>query len=127
MYEYEELRTYLVDPHKQTLIDLQYFIVKLKATGHESLILMDANQAKEQAYNQQTHNIKFVTKKGFHVDGTIDGSLQTFMQNCGLTNILRQMHEGVAPNTHAWGSVQMDFPLLTSGLVELVLDVGLLN
>jgi hypothetical protein len=34
-----------VDPHKQTLIDLQYFIEKLKATGHEVLISMDANQA----------------------------------------------------------------------------------
>jgi hypothetical protein len=37
-----------VDPHKQTLIDLQYFIEKLNATGHEVLILMDANQAEEQ-------------------------------------------------------------------------------
>jgi cytoskeletal protein CcmA (bactofilin family) len=88
---------------------------------------MDANQAEEQAYQQQTHNIKLVMKKGFHVDGTIDGSLQTFMQNCGVTNILRQMHECVVPNTHAQGSVQIDFLLLTSGLVEHVLDVGLLN
>jgi hypothetical protein len=68
-----------------------------------------------------------VTKKGFHVDGTIDGSLQSCMQNCGLVNILRHMHEGVVPNTHARGSVQIDFPLLTSGLAEHVLDVGLLN
>jgi hypothetical protein len=37
---------------------------------------MDANQAEEQAYQQQTHNVKLVTKKGFHVDGTIDGSLK---------------------------------------------------
>jgi hypothetical protein len=49
------------------------------------------------------------------------------MLNCGLTNILRQMNDGVVPNTHAHGSVQIDFPLLTSGLVERVLDVGLLN
>jgi hypothetical protein len=32
MYEDEELRPYLVDPHKQTFIDLQYFVEKLKAT-----------------------------------------------------------------------------------------------
>jgi hypothetical protein len=38
MYEDEELRPYLVDPHKQTSIDLQYFIEKLKVTGHEALI-----------------------------------------------------------------------------------------
>jgi hypothetical protein len=127
MYEDEDLQPYLVDPHKQTLIDLQYFVEKLKATGQEALILMDDNQSEEQAYQQQTHNIKLVTKKGLHVDGTIDGSLQTLMRYCGLTNILRQLHEGVVPNTRARGSVQIDFPLLTSGLVDHVLDVGLLN
>jgi hypothetical protein len=121
------LRPYLVDPHKQTLIDLQYFVEKLKATRHKALILMDANQAEEQSYQQHTNSIKLVMKKGFHVDGTIDGSLQNFMQNCGLINILRQMHEGVVPNTHARVSVQIDFPFLTSGLVDHVLDVGMLN
>jgi hypothetical protein len=45
MYEDEELRPYLVDPHEQTLDYLQYFVEKLKANGHEVLILMDANQA----------------------------------------------------------------------------------
>jgi hypothetical protein len=45
MYEDEELRTYLVDPHKKTLIDLQYHVEKLKADGHEVLILIDTNQA----------------------------------------------------------------------------------
>jgi hypothetical protein len=74
MYEDEELRPYLVDPHKQTLIDLQYFLEKLKAKDHEVLILMDANQAEEQTYQSQAHNTKLVTKKGFHDDGTIDGS-----------------------------------------------------
>jgi hypothetical protein len=62
---------------------------------------MDANQAEERAYHQQPHNIKLVTKKGFHVDGTIDGSLQTFMQNIGLTNILRQCMKASYPtNIH---------------------------
>jgi hypothetical protein len=88
---------------------------------------MDANQVKKQTYQQQTHNIKLVMKKGFHVDETIDGSLQRFMRNCVLVNILRQIHEGVVHNTHARGSVQIDFPLLTSGMAEHVIDVGLLN
>jgi hypothetical protein len=88
---------------------------------------MDANQAEEQAYQQQTHNIKLVTKKGFHADGTIDGFLQNFMRNCGLTNILRRMHECVVPNTNARGSVQIDFPLLTSGMVDYLLGVGVFN
>jgi hypothetical protein len=37
------------------------------------------------------------------------------------------MHESVVPNTHARGSVQIDFPLITVGIAEHVLDVGLLN
>jgi hypothetical protein len=116
-----------VDPHKQTLIDLQYHIEKLKADGHEVLIFMDANQAEEQVYQAQTHTEKFVTQKGFHVDGSIDRSLQSFIQNCGLNNVLRLMYECVVPNTQARGSAQIDFPLITAGLDEHVLDVGLLD
>jgi hypothetical protein len=37
------------------------------------------------------------------------------------------MHEGVVPNTHARGSAQIDFPLITSGLDEHVIDVGVLD
>jgi hypothetical protein len=118
MYEDEELRPYLVDPPKQTLIDLQYHVEKLKTDGHEILIFMDANQTEEQVYQTPTHNEKFVTKKG---------SLQSFIQNCGLINVLRQMHEGVVPHTNARRSAQTDFLLITSGLDDHVVDVGLLD
>jgi hypothetical protein len=126
MYEDEELRPYIVDPHKQTLIDLQYHVEKLKADGHEVLLFMDANQA-EQVYQAQTHNEKFVTQKGFHVDGSIYGSLQIFIQNSELINVFRRMYKGVVPNTHARGSAQIDFPLITAGLDEHVIDVELLH
>jgi hypothetical protein len=116
-----------VDPRKQTLIDLQYHVEKLKTDGNEVIIFIDANQAEEQVYQAPTHNEKFVTQKGFHVDGSIDGSLKSFIQNCGLINVLRRMNEGVVPITHARGSSQIDFPLITSGLSEHVVDVGLLD
>jgi hypothetical protein len=79
MYEDEELRPYLVDPHKQTLIYLQYRVEKPKTDGHEVLIFVDANQSEEQVYQAPTHNEKSVTQKGFHVDGSIDSSLQSFI------------------------------------------------
>jgi hypothetical protein len=126
MYEDEELRTYLVDPHKQTLIDLQYHVEKLKADGHEIVILMDANQAEEQVYQAHTYNEKCVTQKGFHVDGSIDGYIISFIQNCGLINVLRRIYEGVVPNTHARGSVQIYFALITDRIDEHIIDVGLL-
>jgi hypothetical protein len=56
MYEDEEVRPYIVDPHKQTLTDLKYHVKKLKRDGHEVLIFMDANQAEEQVYQAPTHN-----------------------------------------------------------------------
>jgi hypothetical protein len=37
------------------------------------------------------------------------------------------MYEVVFPNTHARGSAQRDFPLITAGLDEHVVDVGLLD
>jgi hypothetical protein len=69
MYEDEELRPYIVDPHKQTLIDLHYHVKKLKTDSHEVLIFMDANQVEEQVYQAPTHNEKFIIQKGFNVDG----------------------------------------------------------
>jgi hypothetical protein len=62
-------------------------MVELKDNVHEVLILMDANQAEEQTYQPQMHNIKLVTKKGFPVDGSIYGSLQSFMHNYGVGSI----------------------------------------
>jgi hypothetical protein len=61
------------------------------------------------------------------VDGSIDRSLQSFIQNCGLINVLRRMSEGVVPNTHARGSALIDVPLITAELDAHVLDVGLLD
>jgi hypothetical protein len=127
MYEDEKLRPYLVDPYNQTLIDLKYHVEKLKADGHEVLIFMDSNQAEEQVYQAQTHNEKFVAQKDFFVDGSIDGSLQRFIHNCWLINVLRRMYECVVQNTHTRGSAQIDFPLITAGLDEHVIDVGLLD
>jgi hypothetical protein len=127
MYQDEEMRPFSLDPRKQILLDLQYFVEELKVKGHEVLILMDANQAEEQTLQPQRHNTNLVRNKGFHVDGSIDGSWERFMQKWGLVNFLKQMHEGIVPNTHVRGSVQLDFPLITIDLAEHVMDVGLLD
>jgi hypothetical protein len=58
MYEDEELRPYLVDPQKQTLIYMQYHVEKLKTDSHEVMIFMDANQTEEQVYQTPTHNVR---------------------------------------------------------------------
>jgi hypothetical protein len=49
------------------------------------------------------------------------------MHNCGLIDILRQMHDGIVPNTHARGPIQIEFDLATLGLSEHLAGVGLLD
>jgi hypothetical protein len=44
--------------------------------------------------------MKFVTKYGFHVDGSIDGLLHTFMRNYGLLNVIKELNKGTSHELH---------------------------
>jgi hypothetical protein len=79
---------------------------------------MDANENKTHQFQAQTHDAKFMTKHGFRVDGSIDGSLYTFMRNCGLLNVIKELNEGTTPNTHNRGSQQIEFMLATARLLQ---------
>jgi hypothetical protein len=61
-YADEELRPYLLDPHKQTLIDLQYFVQELQQGGDEVILFLDANKDEHQSYRPQEHDECFKTK-----------------------------------------------------------------
>jgi hypothetical protein len=84
-YADEELRPFLVYPYKQTLIDLQYLVQELQSQDfqHEAIVLIDVNQDADQKYRDQVHTAQYVTSNHFNVDGSIGGSLHTFMSNCG--------------------------------------------
>jgi hypothetical protein len=117
-YADEELLPYVLDPHKQTLIDLQYFVQELQQGGNEVILFLDAYQDENQPYRPQEHAECFKTKEGFHVDGSIDGSLHTFMSNCGLTNALTDVHPEQVPNTHVRVSNQINFAIKAIGLLD---------
>jgi hypothetical protein len=106
-YADDELRPYVLNPHKQTLIDLQYFVQEIQQQGDDVILFLDANQYEHQIYWSQEHNECFMIKCGFHVDGCIDRSLRTFMSNCGLNNALTDVHSEQIPNTHVRGSKQI--------------------
>jgi hypothetical protein len=127
MYADEELRPFMINPHHQTLIDIQYFVQDLQEKVHEITVLIDANQSEGQYYQSQLHNENFRTEQGFHVDGSIDGSIQTFMSNFGLDNAITLMHDGVVPSTHMMGSSQIDFPLTSVVLRGYIEKFGLLD
>jgi hypothetical protein len=112
-YADEELRKYVLYPHKQTLIDLQYFVQELQQGGDEVILFLDANQDEYQSYIHQDHDACFKTKGGFQVDSSIDGSLRSFMANCGLTNALMDVQSEQVPNTHVRGYNQIDLALVT--------------
>jgi hypothetical protein len=95
---------------------LQYVIQELQQEGEEVIIFLDANHDDQQTYQPQEHNERFKTRNGFHVDGSIDGSLGNFMANCGFTNALTDLHAEQAPNTHVKGSKQKDFSLVSDGI-----------
>jgi hypothetical protein len=43
-YENEELQPFFLDPHRQTMIDLEYCIQKLRDKGHRMMTFIDANE-----------------------------------------------------------------------------------
>jgi hypothetical protein len=104
MYADEELHSFMMNPHHQTMIDIQYFVQYLQEKGHEIIAMIDANQPEGQYYQTQFHNKKFRTAQVFHVDGSSDEFIQNSMSKCGLNNAITLMHERVVPNTHMRGS-----------------------
>jgi hypothetical protein len=49
-YADDELRPYVLDPHKQTMIDLQYFVQELQQQCEEVILFLDANQDDQHMY-----------------------------------------------------------------------------
>jgi hypothetical protein len=126
MMRLQELRY----PHKQTVIDLEYFTEELKTDGFEVVVFIDANEPLNHRVRWQNHDHKYKSDKGFHIDGSIDGSIATYTQNCGMSNILSERHTEYGaeiPNTHLRGSKQNDFVLNTAGIALFIQSIGLLD
>jgi hypothetical protein len=112
------------------MIDLEYFTEELKADGFEVVIFIYANEPIDHRVRAQNHDHKYKSENGFHIDGSIDGSLATYIQNCGLSNILAERHSesgAEIPNTHLRRSKQIDFVLATHGIALYKQSIGLLD
>jgi hypothetical protein len=53
--------------------------------------------------------------------------MHSFMGNCDIWNALCEFHGRVVPNTHIWGSKQIDFVLTTGGLTDSTEAISLVN
>jgi hypothetical protein len=81
-----------IDSHKQTLVDLEYFVHELIHKFHDVEIFIEANQNDRQCYRPQGHADHFESKTRFNIDDRIDGSVKTFLENTGLYNALNNKH-----------------------------------
>jgi hypothetical protein len=70
------------------MIDLEYFTEELKTDGFEVAVFIDTNETFDHRFRSHNHDHKYKSDKGFHIDGSIHGSIATYTQNCGLSNIL---------------------------------------
>jgi hypothetical protein len=112
------------------MIDLEYFTEELKTYGFEVVVFIDANELLDHRVRSQNHDHKYKSDKGFHIDGSIDGSIATFTQNGGLSNILSERHaesRAEIPNTQLRGSKQICFVLTTAGISLFIQSIGLLD
>jgi hypothetical protein len=119
-----------ISPHKQTMIDLEYFREELKTDGFQVVVFIDANETLDHRFRSHNHDHTYKSDKGLHIDGSLDGSIATYTQNCGLSNILSECHTESRtdiPNTHLRGSTQIDFVLTTAGIAHFIQSIGLLD
>jgi hypothetical protein len=89
---------------------------------------MDAHKNESQCYRPHNHNLKFKSEKWFNIDGTLDGSLKTFVQNSGLHNILNTKHgdENAQP-IRIPGSSVIDCVYVSEGLLSHVVGIRMLH
>jgi hypothetical protein len=77
-----------IDTSKQTIIDLEYFVLDLKRRGDELATVIDADKAEDRNARPQPHSQKFRSTSGFNIDVTLEGSLRTFIKKCGIINVV---------------------------------------
>jgi hypothetical protein len=93
-------------------------------------VFIDANETLDHRFRSQNHDHKYKSDKEFHTDVSIDGSIATYTQDCGLSNILSERHTEAGtdiPNTHLRGSKQIEFVLTTASIAPFIHSIGLLE
>jgi hypothetical protein len=74
------------------MIDLEYFTEELKADVFEVVVFDDTIEPIDHSVREQSHQDKYKSDSGFHICGSIDGSITTYIRNCGLINTLTELH-----------------------------------
>jgi hypothetical protein len=109
-------------------VDLEYFIKDLRQKEHDVDIFIDAYQNDKRCYIPQGHDKQFESDGGFKIDGRINGSLKTSMENTCLVSALNNKHgSGNVPPTRESGSKVIDYVLVLEGLIPHITSIGMLS
>jgi hypothetical protein len=83
---------YHIDPHRQTIRDLQIFIASYRQEGYLIFLFMDGNQDDLHVFREQEYDGKCRTPLGLHYNKIIDGYIASMVDACDLVNIHRHTH-----------------------------------
>jgi hypothetical protein len=124
----EEIKSthFPIDPHRQTILDLQIFIVSYQQEGYLVFIFMDGNQDDMHIFREHKYDGKCCTSLGLHYDKTIDGSIASMVDTCDLVNTQKHKHVNTPP-TQASGLTQIDLIFMSSAAAEFIFCCGILD
>jgi hypothetical protein len=109
----DESIPFTIDPHRQTIRDLQIFIAGCQQEGYRVMLCMDGNQDDQHVFMEQNYNGKCCTPLGFHYDNNIDGSIATMIDTCDLVNV-HKLHVNISPTQSSSRSSQIDFIFISA-------------
>jgi hypothetical protein len=115
-----------IDPHHQTIRELQIFIQGYQQQGYFIFLLMDGNQNDSHVFQPHAIRNRTHTPLGFNCDKNIHVSIATLAESCNIVNIRKLKHYNV-PATHNAGSEQIDFIYISQPAAEFAFRCGILN
>jgi hypothetical protein len=117
---------YPIDPHSQTIRDLQIFIASYQQEGYLVFLFMDGNQDDLHVFCEQEYNGKCCTPLGFHYNKTIDVLIASMVDACDLVNIHKHKHVHTPP-AQTSRLTQIDFIFMFSAATELIFRCRILD
>jgi hypothetical protein len=115
-----------IDPHCQTIRDMQIFIKGYQQQGYFIFLLMDGNHNYSHIFQPQDIRNRTHTPLGFNYAKNIDGSIDTLAESCNLVNIHKIKHDNV-PETHNAGYEQIEFIYILEASAEFTFHCGILD
>jgi hypothetical protein len=114
-----------INPHRQTIQDLQIFI-----QGYQQryfiFLLVYGNKNDSHVFQPQDIRNRVHTPLVFNYDRNTDGSIATLAESCNLVNIHKLKHNNVTA-THNAGSDQINFAYISYAATESVFRCEILD